>query len=73
MFDFFGKILGYADMMWSFFINSINMCISALGFLLSALGMPNVIAPFMPTIIGTAITCFVAIYLVKFVLSILPF
>lgn len=73
MFDFFGKILGYAEMMWSFFINSINMCISALGFLLSALGMPNVIAPFMPMIIGTAITCFVAIYLVKFILNILPF
>lgn len=70
MFDFFSKILGYAEMMWSFFINSINMCISALGFLLSSLGMPNVIAPFMPTIIGTAITCFVAVYLIKFLLSI---
>lgn len=73
MFDFFGKIAGYADMLWNFFINSINMTISAVGFLLTSMGLPGVIAPFMPTIIGTAITCFLAIYLIKFILDILPF
>lgn len=70
MFDFFGKLLGYVEFFWDFFITSVNASFEAIKFLIASFGLGSTLMPFMPSIIGTAIVSFGAVFMIRFLLNI---
>lgn len=69
MFDFFDKILGFIETVFTFFLNLVQSLIQAVVFLGSSSSFVLSLIGFMPTIIGTAITCFFAVYVIKFLIG----
>lgn len=69
MFDFFNKILGYVELLWTYFTNFIESVVTALQLLLVSMSFPQSLTPLMPPIIGTAIAVFLAIYLIRFMIG----
>ena len=69
MFDFFGKISGFAVSLFQFFVNLVESLIQAVIFMGSGVAFAGAIVPFMPSIIGTAIVIFLAIFVIKFLIG----
>lgn len=69
MFDFFDKIIGFVETVFSFFINLVESLIQAVVFLGHSSSFAIALVPFMPSIIGTAIVVFFAIYVIKFLIG----
>lgn len=69
MFDFFGEILGFVSSVFQFFVNLVESLIQAVVFMASGVGFATAIVPFMPSIIGTAIVIFLAIFVIKFLIG----
>lgn len=69
MFDFFDKILGFIETVFSFFLNLIESLIQAVLFLGQGSAFVLSLAPMMPTIIATSIIIVVSISVVKFLIG----
>lgn len=69
MFDFFGLLLGYINAVWQFFQSLLSSLLLAVTFLVTSLSLPNALLSYMPPIIGSAILCFMAVFLVRFLIG----
>ena len=69
MFDFFNQISGFAVSLFQFFVNLVESLIQAVIFMASGVSFATAIIPFMPSIIGTAIVNFLAIFVIKFLIG----
>lgn len=69
MFDFFNQISGFAVSLFQFFVNLVESLIQAVIFMGSGVSFSLAIVPFMPSIIGTAIVIFIAIFVIKFLIG----
>lgn len=69
MFDFFNQISGFAVSLFQFFVNLVESLIQAVVFMGSGVAFATAIVPFMPSIIGTAIVIFLAIFVIKFLIG----
>ena len=66
MVDAINQIVGYIQYAWDFFLNSLNALLSAILLMNQSLSFVTTISSMMPTIIGTAVTIFVAIFVIRF-------
>lgn len=69
MFEFFDTIIGYVDVLWTFFMNFIESMGTALGVLSSATVVSQYISPLLPGIIGGSVVITLGIYVSKFVIG----
>lgn len=69
MFDALGKILGFIQTAFDFFLNMIESLFQAIGFLVSSIPFVTSIVPYMPPIIGSCIVITLAIAVVKFLIG----
>ena len=71
MLEFFDTIAGYAEAFWEYTTHGIDATVDAIGYLLSAFQLGNVLAPFLPAVIGASVTAVIAIATIRMVTSIL--
>lgn len=69
MFDFFNLISGFAVSLFQFFVNLVESLIQAVIFMGAGGAFAAAIVPFMPSIIGTSIVIFLAIFVIKFLIG----
>lgn len=69
MFDALGKILGFVEAAFEFFLNMIESLFQAIGFLVSSIPFITTIVPYMPPILGSCIVITLAIAVVKFLIG----
>ena len=69
MFDFFAKLLGFAEQAFGFLIHFIGSLFTGLSVLQSSLTFPVFLSAFLPNILGTAVICVVSISVVKFIIG----
>lgn len=69
MFDFFDKLIGYVSVAFEFFLNLIESLLMAIGFMGTSVSFVGSIIMYMPSIIGTAVAIFLAIFVIKFLIG----
>ena len=69
MFEFFDQILGFFGAIWDILRNALSSVSLAFELLVVSTSLPSMFVGFVPTVIGSAIILFMAIYTVKFVVS----
>ena len=69
MLDFFGTIIGYLEMVWSYFLNLINSMISFLTLILSATALPLSIAYYVPSFIASSVVAVSSIAVLKLIIG----
>lgn len=69
MFDFFDQVIGFIETVFTFFLNMVQSLIQAITFMSNGVTFSLMMVGYMPAIIGTAITIFIAIYVLKFLIG----
>ena len=69
MLDFFGTIIGYLEMVWSYFLNLINSMISFLSLILAATALPLSIAYYVPSFIASSVVAVSSIAVLKLIIG----
>lgn len=69
MLEFFNNIFGYFEIFWQFLQNIIESITMSIVMLTNTSAFPLSLVGFMPAIIGTSITCVVAISVMKFIVG----
>lgn len=63
------NLWGYAQSAFQFLLNTISTIYTSLAILVSSVGFPQALIPFMPTIIGASITITLVIFAAKFIIG----
>lgn len=69
MLDFFGTIIGYLEMVWSYFLNIINSMISFLSLILAATALPLSISYYVPSFIASSVVAVSSIAVLKLIIG----
>lgn len=69
MFSFFDSILGFLGPIWDIIYNFFSSLLYALVILRNAMVLPVQLYGFVPTVLGAAISIFLGVYVVKFLIG----
>ncbi len=69
MFDFADKFFGYLETVWSLVLSFVESLLMAVKVLLTGSYAVVSLVGFLPSIIGSCVATFFAIYIVKFILG----
>lgn len=69
MFDFFGQLLGYIEVLWFFFLNLIESMFQGIGFVVSSIPFVMGLTAYMPGVIASCMIIVMSLCLVKFMIG----
>lgn len=69
MFEFFNMVAGFLETAFNFVVNVLSMLITLIQVLVGAIGIPVTLAAAAPSILGTSIVIFLAVYVAKFIIG----
>ena len=69
MLDFITQILGYVEMLWSYFVNFLTTLLLFFDTVAGAMALPLGMIGYLPPMIGTAVTVVVSVSVVKLILG----
>lgn len=69
MFDALGKILGFIQSAFDFFLNMIESLIQAVVFLASSVPFVTGLIPYLPSVIGSCVLITLSVAIVKFLIG----
>lgn len=69
MFEFFDKILGFFETLFSFFFSLIETIVVSLGMLLQMVDVPFTFSPLLPSLLYTSMSIVISVGVIKFLLG----
>lgn len=67
MFEFFNQVVGFFSSLFNYVSGIVESLFHAAVFLGNSIRFPTNLAGYMPSILSTAISCFFAVYALKFI------
>lgn len=67
MFDFFDILLGYVRFFFEFVVGMVESTVTAVSMILTSLSLPQLLAGYLPGILGSAVMITSAIAVVRFI------
>lgn len=69
MFDFFDKIIGFFETIWTLVLNLIDMLFTFIGVLLNVVTLPAILTFIVPGVIGTSLVVIFSFAIIKLVVN----